>query len=113
MRPCARHGYPEAMGFAATEDEMRLLAEDLRLLAEQPDAPAGFDPQTGVHQVLGLTLVDGRRRLYVNAFPASEATCSAQVNAPCQACGDGSSYWGVLYDPTDRRFEELTFSARG
>lgn len=113
VRPCDRRGYPEAMGFAATEGELRLLAEDLPLLAQQPETPAGFDPLSGVHQVLGLTLVDGRRRFYVSAFPASEAACASQVNTPCQACGEGPSYWGVLYAPSVRRFEELTFSTRG
>lgn len=113
VRPCARQGYPEAMGFAATEADLRLLAKDLDLLAQQPGAPAGFDPYSGVHQVIGLTLVDGRRRLYVNVFPASEAACSVRRNAPCQACGGSPAYWGALYAPSARQFEELTFSTRG
>jgi hypothetical protein len=65
-------------------------------------------------------IVAGRKLIYINAFPASEfdngppqIVRSAWKEEPFKACDGGSSFWGVLYDPSRRSFSDLAFNGIG
>ncbi len=119
---CSRRSYDGATGFDPPRADVARLDADLDSLVElaraTPDIAADFDPRRSVRQVGGLVLVDGRRRLYVNAYPRPDTTAGAYRGAcadtparPCSVCDGGPDFWGVLYDPETRTFSE--FDANG
>ena len=66
-------------------------------------------------QYIGL-IINGRRYIYINAFPVgSSGRRPGRIppphwqRDPYDVC-DGGSHWGVLYDVTSRRFTDLSFN---
>lgn len=76
------------------------------------------DVDAYVRQYVGLT-IDGRRYVYINAFPASslegwpETVPVPDWRRELYDVCDGGSSWGVLYDVTSRRFSDLSFNGIG
>jgi hypothetical protein len=52
-------------------------------------------------------IVEGRRLIYINAFP--KGTTNDPV-VPLFACDGGTSFWGVLFDPETATFSDLAFN---
>lgn len=62
------------------------------------------NPERFYMQYVGI-VVDGRRLIYVNAFPPSDASEGWKEHA-VNVC-DGGTAWGVLYDPKAKKFFDL------
>lgn len=115
---CSRLPYAPTRGFEASEGDLAHLAEDLTKLPQAyavghygvNRAPANFAPTASVMQVVGMELPDGRRRLYLNAFPSFARSCADRPETPCVVCDGGDDFWGVLYDPQRRAFDTLSFN---
>lgn len=62
-------------------------------------------PFTSARQYLGV-VIDGKKLVYINAFPANMMKPIYRYVA-VTACGGGSDYWGALYDPETRHFSQF------
>lgn len=60
-------------------------------------------PSSYYRQYVGV-IWKGRKLIYVNAFSAPEPGWESEAVAICDG---GAASWGALYDPAQRRFEEL------
>ncbi len=69
--------------------------------------PAGFD-----RQYVGITLSDGRRLIYVNAFRLPDSADLDPAKTAVRACDGGASFWGALYDPTSGRFSDVAVNGQ-
>jgi len=50
--------------------------------------------------------VEGKRKIYGNFFPASLARSHPKGQAVV-ICDGGASFWGIVYDPGSKKFEQL------
>lgn len=106
-RQCSRTGYDAVTGWTPAEADLARLAADLRRLPTPPNARPGFTPLGSTIQVVGMTLADGRRRLYLNAFAREAGPCAGTPTQPCTVCDGGPTFWGALYDPAAGTFEDV------
>jgi len=65
-------------------------------------------PESYFRQYIGL-VVGGERVVYINAFKSAVGHPTWRVS-PVGVCDGGSDYWGALYHPESRRFDELAIN---
>jgi len=106
---------------ATTSDVEQLERDIVRLEGRKADGCclSGFRLRridSFFRQYVGI-VVDGKRYIYVNAFPINEfenwpkeVPVPDWKTEPILACDGGSGYWGVLYEPRTRRFSDLFFN---
>jgi hypothetical protein len=62
-------------------------------------------PAESMRQYLGI-VVDGKMRIYINAFPRGMASKDWREKF-VTICDGGAGVWGVLYDPQTGSFSSL------
>jgi len=73
--------------------------------------------QNFAFQYVGV-VVNGKKLIYINAFPLEDIVRFKQVNydpskMPVVACDGSSYYWGALFDPQTKQFSSLAFNGYG
>jgi hypothetical protein len=120
VQQCSR-AVPRITGsWVPTARDIRRLEQDLKTLrgrqAEACCAPKAHldDPSQYFRQYAGV-LREGQRVIYVNAFRRDPFAGSAQDwhKTPVILCDGDPGNWGVLYDPSTRRFFRLAFNGNG
>jgi hypothetical protein len=90
-------------------------AQVVRALERSRDARAAhLSPDAYARQYVGLVL-DGRRFIYVNAFPRKDLDGGGAQkwrNQPRIVCDGGESHFGVVYDPERDAFTDFEFNDR-
>jgi hypothetical protein len=62
-------------------------------------------PEDSMRQYLGI-VVDGKRRIYINAFPRGMVSKNWREKF-VTICDGGAGVWGLLYDPQTGAFSDL------
>jgi len=62
-------------------------------------------PEESMRQYLGI-VVEGKRRIYINAFPRGMVSKDWRKKF-VTICDGGVGVWGVLYDPQTGSFSDL------
>jgi hypothetical protein len=108
LRTCSRPS-PDREGALAqwipTPEQIRTLESALPELSTRVEAPASYQ-----RQYVGIVR-DGRRLVYVNAWPARVDASLDPSREAMRACDGGDMFWGVVWDPELRAFSE--FEANG
>ncbi len=114
LAQCSR-SVPKSTGtWSPTLQDMALAERDLdkigRLRANCCVRGARIrDPRNFIRQYVGIVL-GSRKVLYINAFPIELPSRGLEQlgQKAMVACDGGPGYWGVVYDPQTRRFEDLS-----
>ena len=116
VQQCSR-AVPRISGtWQPTERQIHQLEEDFKTLEGHP-AEACCSPGVRLenplrsHRQYAGVIRDGRRLIYVNAFP--EPAPPNWRSSPVVVCDGGEGYWGALYDPVLRTFSQLAFNGTG
>lgn len=63
-------------------------------------------PERYFRQYAGV-IIGGRHMIYVNAFPPRTDEDPSWEHEAVVVCDGGDGYWGVLWDPDTKKFEDL------
>lgn len=82
-------------------------ADDVaKLEAALPTIAEGSDPAAYNRQYVGFER-DGRRYVYINAWPLSAPSPADPSREAMRVCDGGAQFWGAVWDPGSGRFSDL------
>ena len=130
LSQCSRHSPENVTGtWYPTPTQIRELEERLpgpfssTIKAQESRFHAALSPSQRSNRQYGGVIVGGRRLIYVNVFPHEIVEHAAEVgampywegnktwkNTALMVCDGGPSFWGVLYDPDRKIFEDFQFN---
>jgi hypothetical protein len=78
-----------------------------RYIAEQYEAGKQAPPTATYARQYAAYRVDNQRKIYGNFFPRSLANEARRRGNAVVVCDGGPAFWGIVYDPVSKRFEQL------
>ena len=108
---CSR-GAPEIEdGWDLSDADAQAVERRLHELVTDTGSEPRPDFASSVRQYVGA-VVDGRRVIYINAFPASmmDYDDDFDLSQVVMVCDGGADFWGVVFDPETGQFSDLDFN---
>ena len=109
LRQCSRGTPANVSQFWNPSPEQIQKLESLlpQYLRQGTDRNASIPGNVEYHrQYIGI-VVDGKRLIYGNFYPASISDIFDEKSTPVIVCDGGASFWGVVFEPESSMFIDL------